>query len=348
MRKMRLILAAIVLFFGGFLNHSYGQSLALEGPSRPGKEMPADVGQILSVVRLVETEYFHPSNEIVLANAALKGIESFLKARKLLAGPIQPVSPSGVADKDLMAFSERYSRIKEQYSARVKEKELVHAAIRGVVSSLKDPYTVFMDSREYHSLTEQMSGGNFGGIGIYIDLEKVKGSKASRLLVGETIEGTPAFRAGLKTGDMIEKINSRSTRGITVEGAQHLIRGPVGTRVTLTVRKKNEPRTIEIVLLRENIRIPSVKHRMLESNVGYVRLRTFGDQTPRELEKAIAELEARGAKGYILDLRNNGGGYITTALSVCSRFLPGGSLIVSVVDRKGRKTSYFADGSMHQ
>ena len=170
-------------------------------------------------------------------------------------------------------------------------------------------------------------------MGIYIELNKENGG---RLTVARPIPDTPASDAGLKIGDVILAIDGESTYGFSIDDAQERLRGPLGSEVELTIRRLNQARSFDVKLIRDKIRVSSVESfmRTIDSHkVGYIRLQMFGERTDQEMEEAIRKLEAEGAEGYIFDLRNNGGGYIISAVDVVSKFLPTGSVVTSVEER---------------
>ena len=190
-----------------------------------------------------------------------------------------------------------------------------------------------MEPDEYRRLRESMSGGNFGGVGIYIELNRENGG---RLTVARPIPDTPASDAGLQIGDVILAIDDESTMGFTIDDAQERLRGPLGSPVKLKIRRLNQARPFDVTLKRDKIKVSSVLSRLRTAEghkLGYIRLQMFGERTDQELEEAMRKLDHQGAEGYILDLRNNGGGYIISAVDVVSKFLPTGSVVTSVEER---------------
>lgn len=297
------------------------------------------VSDLNLVAQVVKSQYVDSVDEYALLTGAHEGIRSFLKVKKL-PDNIEDL-PKGISwSKGLNFIQDEFNYVVKKYPKEVKETDLLYSTIKGMVASVKDPYTMFMDPKEYKALMEQMSGGNFGGIGIYIDVDQKKGKQ---LVVVEPIEDTPAYKAGLKAGDFIMKIDGKSTEGFTTEMAQNVIRGPLGTSVALTIKRGEVIKDYSIT--RALIHVKSVSSKIIDNNIGYIKLRMFGESTNSELTDVIKSLEQRQVKGFVLDLRNNGGGYITAALDVCSKFLPRGSLIVSVIDKNGHRQSYYADGS---
>jgi carboxyl-terminal processing protease len=197
-----------------------------------------------------------------------------------------------------------------------------------------------MTPKEYHMLMEQMQNESFGGIGIYIELDK---EHDETLTVVEPLEGTPAQKAGLLSGDQIIKINGKPTKGITLDIATAQIRGPVSSPVVLTIARPGVPGLKDYSIERAQIAANSVSRKMM-GQIGYIRLRMFGAKTGQELQEALTYVSSQHAKGIILDLRNNGGGYINAAVDVCSHFVGNGSLVTYTTDRRERRRDYSSIG----
>ncbi|MFP4498979.1 MAG: S41 family peptidase [Vulcanimicrobiota bacterium] len=231
------------------------------------------------------------------------------------------------------------------YGDQIDPNLLGYAAVRGMLDSLNDPHSVFMLPSEYKQLRESMSGGNFSGIGVYIMLDP---DNYNWLTVSEPIEGTPAYNAGLKPGDVIIEINGESTKGEPIDVAVAKIRGPVGTTVKLTVKREGEPKPLVVPIKRAFIHVNSVKKAMIGKDIGYIKLRVYGTDSADETEEALNVLENKGAKAIILDLRNNSGGLIDASEEVCSKFLPMGATVVTSVNRAGHKKVYKARGGAHK
>lgn len=281
---------------------------------------------------LVRTEYIEEVPPSRIIEGAFKNLTKEMGKRKLEI--TLPEVPQELTPDEAEKFlAETFVKLAEVHPQTLDDNWLAHRTIEGMVEGLGDRYTVFMDPEEYRRLRESMSGGNFGGVGIYIELNKENGN---RLTVARPIPDTPASDAGVKAGDVILAINGESTVGFTIDDAQERLRGRIGSEVTLTVRRLTQARSFDVVLKRDKIRVSSVASALRTAGgikVGYVRLQNFGERTDLELETAMRELEAQGAEGFILDLRNNGGGYITSAVDVVSKFLPTGSVVTSVEER---------------
>lgn len=227
------------------------------------------------------------------------------------------------------------SLIRTQYLTPVTGVRLVDGAIRGMVSSLKDPYSSYMDASEFRNLTLQIQG-TYGGIGIVVGM-----NTENRLVVITPFKGTPADRAGILSGDLIARIDGRDTTEMSMDAAVNMMLGKPGTSVTLTVYRKAGDKLLTKNLIREKIEIPSVEGRILPQapEIAYIRLYQFNSNTGEELGKMIRKLEPNGFKGIILDLRGNPGGDFNAAVNVASYFVPEGP-VVRVVDRSGKEEVY--------
>jgi len=216
---------------------------------------------------------------------------------------------------------------------------LTYEAITGLLSSVKDKYTTFLSPKEYAALNEGLDGGNFSGVGISIQVD----DKTKLLDVNEVIPDGPAEKAGVQDGDTVLEIDGKSTKGLTTDQDAKLLRGDKGTTVKLTIERAGA--TIpQIAVVRDVIHQPSVYAKLLDNGIGYARLTVFGSNTAQELSAALTKLQGEGAKAYVLDLRDNGGGYLNAAIDVSSKFIPSGP-IVSVEARGGSNTQYEADNT---
>lgn len=235
--------------------------------------------------------------------------------------------------EELKTFSEVLNQVQRHYVDETKTKELVQGAIRGMLSTL-DPHSAYMTPEMYKEMQVETKG-EFGGVGIQI------GVKENRLAVIAPIEGTPAQRAGIKAGDFIVKVNDETTKDLTLMDAVQKMRGPKGTKVNLTIQREGTPDPLQFTLLRDTIKIESVKSKIID-NLGYVRLTQFQEATGRDLAKAIKQFREQKVQGAILDLRNNPGGLLTAAVDVSEQFLPNGKLVVFTKNREGKKDEWLA------
>lgn len=237
-------------------------------------------------------------------------------ADKQAAGPL-PV-------EELRTFAEVFGKIKSDYVEPVEDKKLITAAINGMLSGL-DPHSAYLDADAFKDL-QVSTQGQFGGLGIEVGMED------GFVKVVSPIEDTPAFQAGIKAGDLIIKLDDTPVKGMTLNDAVKRMRGKPGTRITLTILRKGEPKPIVVTLTRAIIQIKSVKWKLMEPGYGYVRITQFQDHTGEDLVKAIDGLAKQNnkepLKGLVLDLRNDPGGLLNGAVAVSAAFLPKDALVV--------------------
>lgn len=225
-------------------------------------------------------------------------------------------------------LTEALLRIKHQYVEERTYEDIIHGALNGMLKSL-DSHSSFMAPDEYEAMQEETSG-KFSGIGIHIGLRN------RVLTVIAPIEDTPAFRAGLQTGDRIVEIEGKSTQGISLREAVKKIRGTKGTKVTITIRRESAEGPKEVEITRDDIKVPSVKGaRMITDEIGYIRITQFAKPTSVLLQEALDELMGKGLHALVLDLRSNPGGLLQSAIDVSEKFLKKRQLIVTTKGRKG-------------
>ncbi len=223
--------------------------------------------------------------------------------------------------KQLEVFSDVISIVRSDYVEDVGSKELIYGALKGMIHSL-DKYSEFMDPETYAEMKVETEG-EFGGIGIEIAI------KDELLTVIAPIEDTPAYKAGLKAGDRIVKIDAEITRGITLLEAVKKLRGKPGTQVSVTILREDAGKLLDFTITRDMIKVKSIREaKILEDKIGYIRLGVFQERSAKDLEDALAELEKQGLDSLILDLRNNPGGLLNVAVDVASKFLSPGKLVV--------------------
>jgi carboxyl-terminal processing protease len=245
-----------------------------------------------------------------------------------------PGTASGESEavyKNLVIFSDVIEEIEKNYVDPVKTDELIKKAIQGMVRSL-DPHSSYLDPEEYEALHEDTQG-EFSGIGVVLTI------KDDTLTVISPIEGTPAFKAGIKAGDVIVKINGEQAYDMSINDAVNRIKGVKGTKLTLTIRRKGETTLREFQLVRDDIPLESVKYVTLAQGYGYLSISNFNENTTRDTEKALAALEkeSKPLNGLILDLRGNPGGLLQQAVSIVDLFVKKG-VIVSIRGRSPEET----------
>ena len=228
---------------------------------------------------------------------------------------------------ELRTFSEVYSRIKSDYVEKVDDKTLIQNAIRGMMSGL-DPHSAYLDPQEYKDL-QIGTTGEFGGLGLEVGMEN------GFIKVVSPIDDTPAAKAGLKSGDLIIRIDDKPVKGMGLSEAVTMMRGKPGTKITLTVVREGEDKPLTVTLTRAVIQVASVKSRMLEDGFGYVRITQFQAKTGSDVKDAVTQLQKKAGhqlKGLVLDLRNNPGGVLQAAVSTADTFIRKGRIVYT----KGR------------
>ncbi|MES0326610.1 MAG: S41 family peptidase [Gammaproteobacteria bacterium] len=231
-------------------------------------------------------------------------------------------SNNGLPLNELRNLSDIFSRIKSDYVEDVEDKVLLENAIKGMLSGL-DPHSTYLNPDEYKELKIGTTG-QFGGLGIQVGMED------GFVKVISPIDDTPAFKAGIKSGDLIVRLDDKSVKGMSLNDAVKIMRGKPGSDIELTIVRKGEDKPLVIVVTRAIIKVDSVKNRMLEPGFGYVRISNFQSKTPRDLLKAINSLKkefGKELKGLVLDLRNNPGGVLNAAADVSDMFINKGKLV---------------------
>ncbi len=239
---------------------------------------------------------------------------------------------SALPVEELRSFADVYNAIKQGYVEPVEDKKLITHAISGMLANL-DPHSAYLDADAFKDL-QVSTQGEFGGLGLEVGMED------GLVKVVAPIEDTPAYRAGLKSGDLIIKLDDTLVKGLTLNEAVKRMRGKPKTQIKLTVLRKGEAKPLEIVVTREKIKVQSVKSKLLESGYGYLRITQFQEETTpdlvkhlEKLAKADKEAKGEGLKGLVLDLRNDPGGLLNGAVGVSAAFLPAQSLVTSTDGR---------------
>ena len=230
--------------------------------------------------------------------------------------------------KKIDLFGEVLEKINREYVDDVNQSDGMDSAINGLLQSL-DPYSSYMSPEVFNEMQTETSG-EFGGLGIEVSME------AGVVKVISPIDDTPASEAGIKAGDYIVKINDVQVQGKSLSEAVDLMRGPVGSGIELTVRRRGEKKSLSFNIIRKIIQIKSVKADLLEENIGYIRLTSFNENSGKQIKKEIEKFEKnKNVKSYILDLRNNPGGLLSQAIKISDFFLNNGE----IVSTKSRKIS---------
>ena len=258
-----------------------------------------------------------------------------------LGGGVASRGSEGAATyEQLKLFTEVLSLVQNQYVDEVPPKDLIYSAIKGTLRGL-DPHSSFLDPEMYREMQVETQG-TFGGLGIEITL------KDDILTVVTPIEGTPAHRAGIHAGDRIIRIEGIPTKDMSLPDAVKRMRGKPGTKVTITVvRDDGKEPARDVSIIREIIRVQSVRSQMLEPSIGYIRLRQFQEQTAQDLDAALEKMTKTPLQGLVLDLRNNPGGLLQSAVDVTEKFIEDGKLVVYTEGRLKNQNMRFVARSRH-
>ena len=237
--------------------------------------------------------------------------------------------------KKIDLFGEVLDKINEEYVDEIDQSESMDSAINGLLQSL-DPYSAYMSPEIFNEMQTETSG-KFGGLGIEVSME------SGVVKVISPIDDTPASRAGIKAGDYIVKINDVQVQGKSLSEAVDLMRGPVGTGIEITIRRRGEKKALTFNIVREIIQIKSVKSDLLKKDIGYIRLTSFNENSANQIKKEIEKFEKnKNVKSYILDLRNNPGGLLSQAIKITDFFLDNGEIVSTKSRKMSENRKWFA------
>lgn len=288
---------------------------------------------------------------LVVAMGAFSGgfVAGWLTPRQVFSQALSNPAPSAGAQSTLtpqekddlfQPFWEAWDIVNKQYVDQpLDPQKLMRGAIRGMIGALDDEHSSFMDPDEYRQANLPMDG-EYEGIGAWVDIT------GEFLKIIGPMPGSPAEKAGLKPGDVVIKVDGEDMTGIDGNLVLRRILGPAGSKVTLTIAREGETQPFDVTIERANIEVPSVESRMLDDGIGYIHLLTYGEKTNAELKTALRDLLRENPKGLVLDLRNNGGGYLVTAIDVTSQFLKEGLVMDEVYGDGTRKHFEVKPGGM--
>ena len=270
----------------------------------------------------------------------MKKVYIFPLALFLFLNSTLAISSESDIYKKIDLFGEVLEKINEEYVEDINQSESMDSAINGLLQSL-DPYSAYLSPENFEEMQTETSG-EFGGLGIEVSME------AGVVKVITPLDDTPASRAGLKAGDYIVKINDTQVQGKTLTEAVEIMRGPVGSDIELTVRRRGVKKALTFTLTREIIEIQSVKSDLLDKNIGYLRLTSFNENSATQIKKRINDLDKnKKLKGYILDLRNNPGGLLSQAIKITDYFLDNGEIVSTKSRKASENRKWFArDGDL--
>jgi carboxyl-terminal processing protease len=228
--------------------------------------------------------------------------------------------------------------LQKYYFGDINEESIIEGAVKGMTAALNDPYTVFMNKKEFEDFNSQTEG-SYVGLGLQV------GVKEDKITVIAPFDNSPAKKAGIITGDVIESVNGKSVSGKELELAVSMMKGKEGEEVTVTISRQGKD-SFNLTMKRAKIELVTVTGEMLENNIGYIQLSMFDENTGKNFDKKLKELKDKGMRGLVLDLRSNPGGLLDTCVDVTSNFVEKDRVIVSTKDKQGNEKAYKSKGGM--
>ena len=278
---------------------------------------------------------------VIVLLVVTNSLTLFLSNRISLGLPNGKVMIGRQAYDQVLKFQKLFlvrNKLYEYYDGTISDDVLVEGAIKGMTDSLKDPYTTFMNKKEYTDFNSQTEGA-YTGLGLQV------GVKEDNIVVIAPFDGSPAKKAGLISGDVIEKVNKTEVTGKELDKAVTMMKGKAGEEVTLTINRAGKG-NFDVSMKRAKIDLVTVKGEMLENNVGYIQLTMFDENTSKNFEKKLKELEGKGMKSLIVDVRGNPGGLLDQVVSLTSNFVEKGKNIVYTIDKNKKRTEYKSTGGI--
>jgi carboxyl-terminal processing protease len=245
-------------------------------------------------------------------------------------GEVSAAVRSGLTSKDINKIATTYSLIEGKYVSEVEHEKIVNGAINGMLGALDDPFTVYMDQKETKQFEESITS-SFQGIGAEVS------SEDGKITIVAPIKGSPAEKAGLHANDVIVSVNGEKLDGLTVNQAVTKIRGPKGTQAKLEIMRSGTSEPIQFIIVRDDIDVETVFGEMLQDGIGKIEIRQFSSNTAKRFKDELKNLEAKGMKGLIIDVRNDPGGLLQAVVEIVEPFVPNGKPIVQIENRKGEK-----------
>ena len=245
---------------------------------------------------------------------------------------------SGLTGKDYAKLATTYQLIENKFLNEVDHEKIVNGAINGMLATLDDPFTVYMDQKEAQQFDENIAS-SFQGIGAEVT------SEDGKVTIVSPIKGSPAEKAGLHANDVILSVNGEKLEGLTLNQAIMKIRGPKGTQAKLEIARSGTPEPISVIVVRDDIDVETVFGEMLPNNIGKIEIRQFASNTAPRFKEELKKLEASGMKGLIIDVRNDPGGLLSAVVEIVEPFVPKGKAIVQIENRKGEKEETPSQGT---
>lgn len=298
----------------------------------------SDAGEIATSYGYLTDNFYKKVEPQIVLDSVRTTLMGAMRTAGVKHAELPVMHASLAASTNVRAIDREVESADAQSSGKFKLHDLTYVALDGMMKSVNDRYTVFMTPKEFAGLNQGLDGGDFGGTGIVIQVD----DKTKYISVENVVPDGPADKAGIEQDDLITTIDGQSTKGLSLNAASGKLRGKEGTHVTLTLQREGSALGAPITITRAKIHQLSVYEKMLSGKIGYIALTVFGKDTGAELDTALDRLQKQGARALILDLRDNGGGYLEAAVAVSSKFIPSGP-IVSVESRASNITTLDAD-----
>ena len=327
------------LLFAGALAGTLVQLPAASAATGP-QVSTADAGELAFGYDHLTSEFYKKVDPQAVLDSVRAQLLSAMRTAGVHDASLPALHSSELPGANAKAIDREIDLAAAESKGKFTAHDLSYIALDGIMRSVNDRYTVFLTPKEFAGLNQDLDGGDFGGTGIVIQTDDV----SKYILVENVVPDGPADKAGIQQDDLITAIDGVSTKGLTVQQASAKLRGKEGTAVSLTIQRDGAVLPSAVSITRAKIHQLSVYEKMLPGKIGYVELTVFGRDTGAELNAALDRLQQEGARAIVLDLRDNGGGYLEAAVAVSSKFIPSGP-IVSVESRASNITTLEADNT---
>ncbi len=297
-----------------------------------------DAGEIATSYGYLTDNFYKKVDPQTVLNTVRAELLAAMRTAGIKHAELAVMHASETASNNVHEIDREVESAEAESKAKFTLHDLTYVALDGMMKSVNDRYTVFLTPKEFAGLNQGLDGGDFGGTGIVIQID----DKTKYIAVENVVPDGPADKAGIQQDDLITAIDGASTKGLTLNQASAKLRGKEGTKVTLTIERDSNALPAPVSITRAKIHQMSVYEKILPGKIGYVALTVFGRDTGDELNAALGRLQKEGARALVLDLRDNGGGYLEAAVAVSSKFIPSGP-IVSVESRASNITTLDAD-----
>jgi carboxyl-terminal processing protease len=336
-RLVWLIVALLVVTLAGC------RSASRVAPTPEVTATPRTGDSVGEAYRLILQRSVGQVDPVAVASAGVQGLRTALFTDGVVPPDIPSPTFSADPNQDATNLHSTVQTVETQYASKLSQAQAEDAVIAAMAASVDDCHTTYFPPAAYAQQQEWIRGQTqFGGIGA--SLRRPKSSEP--VIIWRVFSGTPADRAGLKDGDVIQAVDGRDISALSVQAVVDLIRGPVGQPVRLTIQSGGATSRRVITIVRAQIQPPSVEYHMLADKIGYVQLYGFPENVASQMKTALDALDRQGAKAWIIDLRDNGGGSLDSVTQVTSMFVPKGRLLYYLYDASGQRTDYVADGSI--